>query len=54
MVPCIGSIEILVVWCISAKENHYNLQKIAINFRQVSLKGVFISVGVLECFGKIL
>ena len=33
----LGSIEILVVWCISAKEDHYNLQKIAVNFRLVSL-----------------
>ena len=47
----VGSIEILVVWCISAMENHYNLQKIA-DFRQVSLKGVLLSVGVLECFSK--
>ena len=44
----VGSIEILVVWCISDKENHYNLRKIALNFRRVSLKGVVLSVGVLE------
>ena len=41
-----------VVWCISAKENYCNLRKIALNFRRVSLKGVLLSVGVLECFGK--
>ena len=48
----VGSIEILVVWCISAMENHYNVQKIAADFRQVPLKGVLLSVNVLECFGK--
>ena len=41
-----------VVWCISAKENYCNLRKIALNFRRVSLKGVLLLVGVLECFGK--
>ena len=30
------------------------LRKIAVHFRQVSLKRVLLSVGVLECFGKIL
>ena len=34
----VDSIEILVVWCISAKENHCNLQKIAVNLRRVSIK----------------
>ena len=29
------------------------LQKIAVNFRQVSLKGALPSVSILECFGKI-
>ena len=28
-------------------------QKIAVNFRQVPLKGVLLSVSILECFGKI-
>ena len=28
------------------------LRKIAINFRQMSLNGVLLSVSVLECFGK--
>ena len=48
----LGSIEILVVWCISAKEDHYNLGKIAVNFRLVSLKGVLLWLAVLESFGK--
>ena len=30
------------------------LRKIAANFRQVSLKGVLVSVNLLECLGKIL
>ena len=29
------------------------VRKITINFRQVSLKGLLLSVSVLECFGKI-
>ena len=29
------------------------LRKIAVNFRQVSLKGVLVSVSILQCFGKI-
>ena len=28
-------------------------RKIAVNFRQVSLKGVLLSISVLKCFGKI-
>ena len=43
----------LIAKCISAKENYYNLTKIAVNFRQVSLKGVLLPVSVLEFFGKI-
>ena len=30
-----------------------NLTKISVNFRQMSLKGVLLSVRVVECFGKI-
>ena len=48
----VGSIEMLILRCISAKENYYNLRKIALNFRRVSLKGVLLSVGVLERFGE--
>ena len=43
--------EKLIVWCISAKRN--NLTKIAVNFRQASLKCVLLSVNSLECLGKI-
>ena len=47
------NIEKRIVWCIFAKENYYILPKIAVNFRQVSLKGVLLSVSALKCFDKI-
>ena len=34
-----ANVEKLVVWCIFAKDNYWNLRKIVVNFREVSLDG---------------
>ena len=43
----------LIVSCISERKIITILRKMAVNFRQVSLKGVLLSVNIMECFGKI-
>ena len=47
------NIKKLIVWCVSAKKNYYNLMKNNHKF-QASVKGVLLSVRFLEYFGKIL
>ena len=49
----VWNIEKCIVWRIFAKENYCNLKKNSRKFWRVSLKGILLSVKVLECFGKI-
>ena len=43
-----------IFWCISGEKNYNNLMKNNHKFQARQLKGVLLSVKVLEYFGKIL